>query len=268
MSDPTMTQKATRGAHLQWVPLADIVVNERAQREFRQQWAESILSHFDIDKLQFPTVSLRDGRYYVVDGQHSLWAYKMWLGSWEDQKIQCMVHKGLSEEQEAELFLSLNNKKPIPVFDRFRVAVAAGRYEECDIDRIVRASGCKISQNKSITGAISAVSALTSVYRDQGAEVLGAMIRTIRDAFGDAAYESAIMRGIGLVLGRYPTIDRARFTVALHDVHAGSKGILNAAHVLRQQAGGSQAESVAAACVNVYNRSKGPKLPSWWVAAA
>lgn len=263
-----LSPKATRGAHLEWVDLNKVRINPTAQREFSEPWALSILKKFDIDKLQYPTVNLRDGWYYVIDGQHSVWAYKMWLGSWDDQKIQCMVHKGLSEAEEAELFLSLNNKKAVSVFDKFRVGVHAERAEECDIDRIVRANGCVITRNRSATGAISCVGALRAVYRDGGPEVLGATIRTIRDAYGDAGYEAAIVRGLASVLNRFPTIDRARFQAALHDAHAGSKGLLNTAAAIRKQVGGTQVDSVAAAAVKVYNRSKGTKLPTWGDVAA
>lgn len=259
--------KATRGAHLQWVPLKDIRVNAAAQREFSEPWAEHILKNFDIDKLQYPTVNQRDGIYYVIDGQHSIHAYKMWLTQWEDQTIQCMVHKGLTEAQEAELFLSLNNKKQVSVFDKFRVGVNAGRPEECDIDRIVRANGGVITRNRSLPGAISAVAALRTIYRDCGAEILGATVRIIRDAYGDAGYESAILRGIAGVLNRFPTTDRVRLQLALHDAHAGSKGLLNSAAALRKQVGGTQVDAVAQAIVKIYNRSKGSKLPVWEVAA-
>lgn len=259
--------KATRGAHLEWVPLNQIHVNAAAQREFSEPWAVHILKSFDIDKFQYPTVNLRDGAYYVVDGQHSLYAYKMWLGGWEDQKVQCMVHKGLTEAQEAELFLSLNNKKAINVFDKFRVGVNAGRPEECDIDRIVRANGGVITRNKSLPGAISAVAALRAIYRDCGAEILGAVVRIIRDAYGDAGYESPVLRGIAVVLNRFPAIDRARLQLALHDAHAGSKGLLNSAAAIRRQVGGTQVDAVAQAIVKIYNRSKGSKLPTWEVAA-
>lgn len=264
MTNPSISPKAKRGARLQWVPLDLIRINERAQREFRESWAEELLAHFDIDKLQYPTVNHRDGRFYVIDGQHSIWAYKMWLGSWDDQKIECVVHEGLSEEQEAELFLSLNNKRTVNLYDRFRVAVAAGRIDECNIDSIVRAQGCKITSNTSQPGAISAVGALQRIYREQGAEILGVTVGMIRDSYGDAGFEAGVLSGLALVLGRYPSIHVPRLQIALHDAHGGSKGLLNAAASIRAQTGGTVANSVAAAVVNIYNRSKGSKLPSWW----
>ncbi len=260
--------KATRGAHLEWVDLNKMRVNPTAQREFSEPWGDAILKKFDIDKLQFPTVNLRDGWYYVIDGQHSVYAYKMWLGSWEDQKIQCMVHKGLTEAEEAEMFLSLNNKRAVSVFDKFRVGVHAGRIEECDIDRIVRANGCIVTRNRANPGAISCVSALRAVYRDCGPEILGATVRIIRDAYGDAGYEAPIVRGIGAILNRFPMIDRVRLQLSLHDAHAGSKGLLNSAAQIRKQVGGTQVDSVAAAAVKIYNRSRGSKLPTWGDVAA
>ena len=259
---PNPSRKRT--GNIQWVPLIDLRVNERAQREFSEPWGNTILAGFDPDKMQYPTVNHRGGRYYIVDGQHSVWAYKMWLGSWDDQKVECIVHEGLTEEQEAELFLSLNNKRTVGPFEKFRAAVTAGRSDEVNIEAVVNAQGCKISRNRSQPGAIAAVASLAKIYRDCGPVILGETVGIIRDCYGDDGYEAAILVGIASVLDRYPALHLPRFQVALHGAAGGSKGLLNQARTLQMQVGGTLANSVAAASVNVYNRSKGSKLPSWW----
>ena len=260
MSNPSRK----RSGSVQWVALADLRINERAQREFNEPWARSILAGFDPDKMQYPTVNHRDGHHYVVDGQHSVWAYKMWLQFWDDQKIECIVHEGLTEEQEAELFLSLNNKRVVGGLEKFKAAVTAGRADETNIDAVVRAQGCKISRNRSQSGAIRAVGSLSKIYRDYGPVVLGETVGLIRDCYGDAGYEAAILVGIAGVLDRYPSVHLPRLQIALHDAAGGSKGLLNSARALQAQVGGTMSNACSAAVVNIYNRTKGPKLPSWW----
>ena len=260
MTNPSRKRSGT----VQWVPLIDLRVNERAQREFNESWGRSILAGFDPDKMQYPTVNHRDDHFYIVDGQHSVWAYKMWLGGWDDQKVECIVHEALTEEQEADLFLSLNNKRVVGSMEKFKAAVTAGHADEVNIDSIVRAQGCKVSRNMTQPGAIRAVGSLSKIYRDNGPVILGETVGIIRDCYGDAGYESAILSGIAAVLDRYPSIHLPRLQVALHDAAGGSKGLLNSARMLQAQVGGTLANAVSAAVVNIYNRSKGGKLPSWW----
>lgn len=266
MSKPTPNAtKPTRSARLSWVALDEIQINPRAQREFRQAWAESILSTFDLDKFQVPTVNKRDGSHYMVDGQHGTWAYKQWLGDTSGQKIQVWLHEGLSEAEEAELFLALNNKKQVDAFAKFRAAVTAGRPDECDIDRIVRANHCHVSREK-IPGAIRSVTALQFVYRGQGPRILGEVIRTIATAYGDEGFEAEIVKGLGLVLGRYPDIDMKHLITKMRSAQGGSKGLINRANALRLSTGQQKSQCVAGAIVEVYNRGKRGRaaLPSWW----
>lgn len=253
-----------RSGSVQWVPLSDLRVNDRAQREFNESWARSILANFDPDKMQYPVVNHRAGHYYIADGQHSVWANKMWLGSWSDQKIECIVHEGLTEEQEAELFLSLNNKRTVGPFEKFRAAVTAGRPDEVNIEAVVQAQGCKVSRNRSQPGAIAAVASLQKIYRDYGPVILGETVGLIRDCYGDAGYEASILVGLASVLDRYPSLHVPRLQIALHDAAGGSKGLLNSARMMQAQVAGTMANAVAASVVNIYNRSKGSKLPSWW----
>lgn len=261
--------RAARGAQLRWITLDSIRINPRAQREFSQAWASEILANFDIDKFQVPTVNLRDGKHYMVDGQHGTWAYREWLGG-EDvgkQKIQVWMHEGLTEREEADLFLALNNKKTVGALPKFRSAVTAEWEVETDIDRIVRAQGCVVSGHRSTPGAIGAVSALRFIYRHHGPAVLAQTVATIRDAYGDEGYEVNILKGVGMVIDRYADIDRERLVKRLHSAAGGSKGLLNRAQSLVLATGNQKSHCTAAAIVETYNRGRGgKKLPSWWKA--
>src|SRR5262249_61491582 len=54
--------------------------------------------------------------------------------------------EGLTEAQEAEVFLKLNDTLPVRAFAKFKVSVQAGRDAEADVDRIVRALGLRIAR--------------------------------------------------------------------------------------------------------------------------
>jgi hypothetical protein len=121
-------------------------------------------------------VSHRGGWYYLIDGQHRIAALKLWLGSWEGQQVQCWCYEGLTEAQEAEVFLTLNDTLAVHAFARFKVSVQVGRGTEGDIDRIVRALGLRISQGRA-GGGIAAVATLRRVYDRGGAAVLARALR-------------------------------------------------------------------------------------------
>jgi hypothetical protein len=254
-----------RAARLRWVPLTRMRVNPLAQRDLRPARVSRLAAEFDVEQMGTPTVSYRGGWYYLIDGQHRIEALKVWLGAWEDQQIQCWCYKGLTEAAEAEVFLKLNDTLAVRCFDRFKVAIQAGRTTEADIDRIVRALGLRISSNRG-NGGISATGTLGRVYARGGPKVLSRALRIIRDAYGDSGLDGPVIEGIGLLCQRYDGQLPDQLAVErLSSAHGGVSGLVSRAGHLRQQTGDAQAQCVAAAAVEAINRGAGgKKLPSWW----
>lgn len=267
MSKPN-SLKPARQSHLHWVKADDLVVNPVAQREFNLGWANHILQNFDLDKMQVPHVNKRtDGSLYIMEGQHTVWAYRQWLGA--GQQIQVWLYDGLSEREEAEFFLSLNDKKGIDSLPKFRAAVTAGREAECDIDRIVRANGAVVGSGKKNGNHISAVGTLLTIYGQHGAAVLGRTIRTIDLAFSEGGYERPVLLGIAAVYGRYGgDVDEEMLILKLGKLRNGWKTLVQRAQLLRDSHGVTQSVAAAAAVVEVYNAGRGGvKLMTWWSAA-
>ncbi len=266
MSNKPTGKRVEREARLRWIPLAKVKINPLAQRELNPARVDKLASEMELEQLGNPTVSSRDDHFYCIDGQHRIEALKKWFGDgfWEDQQIQAWTYEGLTEEEEAEIFLRLNDTLTVAVFEKFRVGVRAGRAEETDIDRIVRAQNLRVSRDKG-NGAIRAVATLRKVYRHSPA-ALGRSLRLIRDAYGDAGLEGPVIEGIGLLCHRYNgDLDDATAVQRLGNAHAGVNGLMNAAERMRQQTGNPRAHCVAAAAVEIYNRGRGgKKLPAWW----
>jgi hypothetical protein len=263
----TRTTKAggriEREARLRWVPLTQMRVNPLAQRDLNQARVSKLAAAFDPEKMGTPTVNHRGDWYYLIDGQHRVAALKLWLTSWEDQQVQCWTYEDLTEAQEAEKFLSLNDILPVRAFAKFKVSVQAGRGAEGDVDRIVRALGLRIARG---TGGISAVATLRRVYARGGPTVLSRALRIIRDAYGEAGLEGPVIDGISLLCQRYDgDLSEQRAIARLSSAHGGVSGLISRAGQLRQSTGSASAQCVAAAAVEVINRgSGGRKLPSWW----
>jgi ParB-like nuclease domain len=251
-----------RKARLRWVPLTQMRVNPLAQRDLNQARVSKLAAVFDPEKMETPTVNHRGDWYYLIDGQHRIAALKQWLSSWQDQQVQCWIYEGLSEVEEAEKFLALNDALPVRAFAKFKVSVQAGRDTEADVDRIVRAQGLRIARGS----GISAVATLRRVYTRGGAAVLSRALRIIRDAYGEAGLDGPVIDGIGLLCQRYNgDLSEQRAIERLSSAHGGVSGLISRAGQLRQSTGSATAQCVAAAAVEVINRgSGGRKLPGWW----
>lgn len=263
MSQANAARRITRVAKLEWVPISMMRVSAQSQREQKRAFVEHIVAEFDVDQLGNPTVSKRGGWYHIMDGQHRIGALRE-MG-WGDQLIQCWVYEGLTEAEEAEKFLQLNDTLTPTAFAKFRIGVQAQREEECAIDGVVRAAGLVVSQDK-IPGAIAAVGTLRRVYSRTDAATLSRTLGIIRDAYGDPGMEAAVIDGIGYLCGRYNgELDTPVAVERLGRVHGGVNGLLGEAEKLRLGTGNAKGQCVAAAAVTIINRARGgKKLPSWW----
>ncbi|MCU1493895.1 MAG: hypothetical protein JWO62_1659 [Acidimicrobiaceae bacterium] len=257
--------KAQRGSHPQWVAIADMKVNPAAQREFRQSRAEELASDFDLDAIGTIVLNRRDERWYIVDGQHRVEALK--LIGYGDQSILCDCFEGLTEQQEADKFLKLNDRLNVPAPERFKVGVTAGRKIPVDVRRVVMGCGLRISSNGD-TNSIGATAALESVYSVGGAAVLARTIAILRDAYGgaSAAFSAENLRGIGLLCRRFNgQLDDAVLIDRLAKMPGGAVGLRGKVATTARAIGRPKAHCVAAVCVEAVNAGRGgKKLPDWW----
>lgn len=257
--------KVERIARLQWVPLNLIKVNPAAQRDLNRARVDKLITEFDPEQLGFPTVNHRDGHFWVMDGQHRIEALKEWLGDWDGQQMQCQTYEGLTEDEEAEIFLKINDALSVQAYSKFRIAVQAGRADETTVDRVVRECMLRVSQDKG-NGAIGAVGTLMKVYRRGGPATLARTLLIVRDAYGDPGLDASVIDGIGLLCHRYNgELDDGRLVERLSKAHGGVNALLGKAETFRKSTGNIKSHCVAAAAVDINNSGRGgKKLPSWW----
>ncbi len=268
MTKPHNTERRVeRDARLAWVTLGLTRVPQMAQRD-RINYArvDHIAANMDLEQIGSPTVNKRNGLFYVLDGNHRITAYKQWIGEgWEDQQLHCWVYDGLSEEEEAETFLKLNDVLPVQAFDKFTIGFNANRPEEVEIAAVVMKAGLTISRSGA-EGAVGAVGTLRRVYRREGSEVLARTLDIVRDAYGSPGLEAHVIDGIGLLCGRFNgELDTEQAVTRLSSVAGGLGGLMNRARLAKNQTNASLNHCVAAGAVDIINRGKGgKKLPSWW----
>lgn len=253
------------------VALGELVVCEQAQRTLKPARVEQILAGLDLDAFGEPILSFRDGRYYIVDGQHRVRALAQFLGEkWEKATIPCKVYEGMTEKDEAHLFRQLNSVLASTPYDKFKVGVTAGYEEETRIKAIVEAVGLHVDRTRHGTaGAISAIGALRHAYRLSQKSLIFAL-KLASESYGDAGLEGSVIEGFAQLHNRYDkALDDEQTIEALSHARGGVKGLLNGAAKRKLTTGNSLALCVAAEAVEIINRyRKGKKLPSWWAAAA
>lgn len=267
MSDTNSTPKPgpriERVARLRWVPLNRLVVSDVAQRELKQYRVDHLIAHFDAEQIGTPVVNERGGKFYIIDGQHRAAALAEVFGP--DHQVQCWAYVGLTEGEEAEKFLQLNDNLAVSAFDKYNVAVEAGRDVEADIDRIVRACGLAVTKQQ-VEGGIGAVGTLQRVYRRSGAHVLGRTLRIIDAAYGTAGLHAALIDGVGLLCARYNgELQDELAVLKLKNMRGGVTGLMGKASLVKDKTRQPLNQCIAAAAVEVINSGKGgKKLPSWW----
>lgn len=249
------------------VPLGKMSVLPIAQREYREARVNRLVSRFDLDRIGFLIVSDRGSAFHIIDGQHRWRALGAFLGDgWETQKVQCKVYSGLTDADEAELFLAYNDTLTVTVSDKFRAAVTAGRELETAVVRVVKNQGLKISKSRT-NGGITAVGILCKVLERSDELVLARSLRIIRDAYGEPGLESHVIDGMAHLCQRYNgSLDEEYAKEKLGGARGGVKGLLNRASEIRLRTGNSLPVCVAASAVDIINsgRGGGKKLPSWW----
>lgn len=136
---------------------------------------EQIKEGFDPNKVNPATVSVRDGKYYIIDGQHTAVALFELNDSNPKTLIQCKILTGLSHEQEAKMFVDMNvDIQTLKVPDKIWALVISGDEHAKGFLRIIKAYGYDYELRT--PKQISAVSTCWTVYNndsDTFAEMLG-----------------------------------------------------------------------------------------------
>lgn len=267
--------RVPRSSSFRWIPIPDLVVDPDAQRPLRQSWVDATVPAFDPDKLGIITVNRRsaDGKAYVVDGQHRI-ALVRAVG-WADQQIHVEMFDGLSQAEEAALFLDRNRRINVRPLDKFRVRVTAGELVACDIVRIARHHGLRIANGPGV-GHINAAGACESVYAGgrlgkakDGPSALSKVFKTLVDAYGRDRllnFEGALIEGLGLLFLRYgAAVDQTTIADRLAKAPGGPGGVIGRARSLRDIRGGNSiAHCVAIVLVELYNKGqRKAKLEDW-----
>lgn len=228
---------------------------------------------FNPNALSTVTVSQRDnGQMFVLDGRHRIAAAK--LAAYKGL-IPAVVITGLSRQQEAELFILLNENKSVSALSKFQAGVIARFPDEVEINNIVESHGWKVGLNND-DGYVSAVQALYRIYcnavgvqMEEEAphpKLLDTTMRTITEAWAwdRKSADGPVLLGVGLLYARFGTqVDDAKLIASMRDITPGV--LIGKSKALRDVQGGTVPSSLAKVLVGLHNKKRRTNLLPEWV---
>ncbi len=171
----TMIERATSQT-IQLLPVGALQVGGY-QRPTNTAQVEKIAAHFDEAKLGLPIVSVRDGKYHLLDGAHRVAALRK-IGY---THAKCIVLTGLSYQDEADYFRTQNqNTRPLTKYNLYKAGLESGDEMCVKIDRITRANGFSIGMSFGKFNNISAIFALTTICTVYGDQTLDETLKLLR----------------------------------------------------------------------------------------
>ena len=195
------------------------------QRPVNQQEVERLLREWDDRLLEPLVVSFRDGKFYVVDGQHRIAAMRQMNGG-QEAMVMCKIYSGLTYEQEAELCYKLDKaKKRLSLSQSTNALVESGTDAEvAEIRRLVEKAGFRwaLGKRSGRPNEIMATRAVIQSYRLLGGAAFQRMLKLIKHTWRENAHATtaAMITGMALFLKTYETeLNDSTFVKRMSAVH-------------------------------------------------
>ncbi len=173
-----------------------------------------IATNWNWGRAQLLTVSRRDGRLFVVDGQHRLAAARL---RGDIQQLPCLVEEFSTVAEEAQLFDALNDKRrPVSAIDKFRAAIVAGDPDCVAIAGAMERAGLALAPHSNPTawkpGQLANIGGIRGAWKTHGPAATELALTVLAGAFKGEVLEYAgtIFPGLAAVCAGKPgaeTID-------------------------------------------------------------
>lgn len=186
----------------------DLIPHPVAQRKFSQKHGDNLAANWSWNDYEPVCVSYRNGRYWVIDGQHRVYAIKKRNGG-KDCSIYCRIFRGMTILDEAEYFLHTDGKyavAPLRPGDKFKVQRDIGDEVINGMERGAELAGWEVDfGDGSKNGRISALCALKQCFEALPYEYYVSMLRVLRQAWGDDknAVNGKILKGMSVFYKTY-----------------------------------------------------------------
>lgn len=176
----------------------DLIVNGKAQRELQPWKVKKIVKEFNPLLVNPIKVSFRNGKYYVFDGQHTMEALKEVSNG--NCPVRCVVYYGLTEADEAELFIQQSGvSSKVSAADKMRVRYNYGGEAERDMVRAAELAGVRVDFTGSeAVNKCTAVKTLMDCYKILDRKAFIDMLVIIREAWDGVpgSFSKEVLKGM------------------------------------------------------------------------
>lgn len=232
------------------------------QRVLRNKWKE-LAKNFRPAVAWPLSVSLRDGVYWVVDGQHRMVAAV-------DQGYThalCKVDQWTYEEEAVNFKAFNKDRGALRAKDAFHADLSWGEPIAVEIDSIVRQEGYVLSLgfDPPTANSIGAIGTLETIYRTNHPEGLRRVLSTARKTWGDnpSAVKNDMLLGIAAFLRRYPDVNITGLAEKLQNNGVSVFELMQDGALLKRAGMGTMANCIGRAILGKYNQHKSTKrLPN------
>lgn len=184
-----------------------LISSQDYQRPVNQKNVQLIKDGYSKELVNPVKVSLRNGKYYVFDGQHTLTVLTEMFGV--NCIIPCLVYTGLTYEREAELFAKQDiYKRKLNSREQYK-----GLYEANDTDitnfiNLCEKAGFSVGLNGGNSAPLRIMNVkfmYETVYKKRGADHLNRLLRIIKGAYHDevGGMRDPIVKGLDVFVTLY-----------------------------------------------------------------
>lgn len=188
------------------IEASKLISNQAYQRAVNQRNCAYIKQGYIKELVNPVKVSLRNGKYYVFDGQHTLTVLTEMFG--ENCIIPCLVYTGLTYEREAELFAKQDEfKKKLSSREKIKAKYEAKDADATTFMKAVESCGYKCTFTSGhYVGTLASITYLfETVYKRKGVDHLKRLLTIIKSAWPDDknATNESIVKGVDMFITLY-----------------------------------------------------------------
>jgi len=191
---------------LQLISSKSLTSGEEYQRLLKPLVIKRIIKNYDPHQLGIISVSYRDGKYNIFDGQNRFSALKK-IHEGKEFLVPCIVHYGLTKEEEAILVGRIRkNTSSFSLMDSLKALYIGGDKDVVAMANTAKKVGLEMpfSGGKG-NNKIIALKAIEVIYNDLGEEGLERVLRLIKETwFGvSSSLDRHILMGTYLLVKIY-----------------------------------------------------------------
>lgn len=192
---------------------SQLKVDRTYQRRLDENRVAKIVREFEPDLFNEPKVSQRDdGNYYIFNGQHSVGAHKRVYGP--DAPIICKVYRGLTWEEEKDLFVKQNGISKDPTTnEKLRAEYEGNNKDVVDMVEAARDANVVVDFGNHLASyKCVATAALFNTYKKVGRMALTNILSVIGKTWGgeSLSFSAGFIGGLAIFF----TEHNGMFTIA------------------------------------------------------